>query len=210
MEKRILLIGGGGHCRSVLDCLLTSGNYDRIGIVDYDETAEAMGVHVVGTDDDLPRFFDEGWTDAFVTVGSIGSTQVRRRLFQLVKGIGFHVPVIIDSSAIIARNTVFGEGCFVGKGAIVNVGSRIGNCGIINSGAIIEHDCSIGDFSHISPGAIICGQVIIGEDSHIGAHSVVRQSIEIGNRVLIGAGSVVVKNVSDDVKAYGNPCRVVQ
>lgn len=209
MTKRLLLIGGGGHCRSVLDCLLSLESYDEIGIIDHDNKS-IRGIDVIGTDDMLPRLFEEGWIDAFITVGSIGNTAPRRRIFEMVSQIGFHVPTIIDKTAVLAGNLQIGEGCFVGKNAVVNCGASLGRCAIINTGAIVEHDCAVGDFSHISTGAILCGHAAIGHDTHIGAGSVVRQLISVGNNVMIGAGSVVVKNIPDGVTAYGNPCRVVK
>lgn len=209
-EKKILLLGGGGHCRSVLDCLMSTGKYEEIGIIDYDKSASALGIDVVGTDDDLSRLLKEGWTDAFITVGSVGHTALRRKLFALIRELGFSIPFIIDPSAIIARGTVIGEGTFIGKRAVVNTGSIIGECAIINTGAIIEHDCKIDEFAHISPGSTLCGQVIVGKDSHIGAGSVVRQGICIGSNTIVGAGSVVVKDIPSEVTAFGNPCRVVE
>ena len=208
-ETKILLLGGGGHCRSVLDSLVSVKRYDRIGIDDYDRSASALGIDVVGTDDDLPRLMQEGWSHAFITVGSVGQTDLRRRLFSLVRGYGFRIPSIIDPTAIIARGTAIGEGTFIGKRSIINTGSVIGECAIINSGAIIEHDCQIGDFAHVSTGAALCGQVVVGKDTHIGAGSVVRQGICIGSDTIVGAGSVVVKDIPGKTKAYGNPCRVI-
>lgn len=209
-KKKLLLIGGGGHCRSVLDCVLSSNTYQKIGIIDNDPSASTLGIAVIGSDDDLPKLKDAGWTDAFISVGSVGSTGLRHKLYQMVKDIGFTVPSIIDPSAMIARGVSMGEGVFIGKRVVVNTGSQIGNCSILNSGSIIEHDCMIGLFTHISPGATLCGQVTVGNDSHIGAGSVVRQGIRIGRQSLIGAGSVVVKDIPDNVRAYGNPCRVVE
>ena len=209
-EKKILLLGGGGHCKSVLDSLLSLQTYDEIGIIDYDKSASALGIDVVGTDNDLPRLLQEGWSDAFITVGSVGHTTLRRMLFSLVKQYGFHLPIIADPTAIIARGTTVGEGSFIGKRVVINTESIIGECTIINSGAVIEHDCKIDDFAHISPGTTLCGQVLVGEDTHIGAGSVVRQGIHIGKNTIVGAGSVVVKDIPDEVKAFGNPCRVVE
>ena len=207
-SKRLLLIGGGGHCRSVLDAVLRAGMYDEIGIVDPDEQAGCPGVPVVGRDEDLPLLLASGWTDAFVTVGSIGNTARRRRLYRMIVELGFSVPVIIDPGAEVAGDVRIGSGSFIGKRAVVNAGSVIGDAVIINTGSVIEHTCGIGDFAHISPGSILCGQVMIGSDTHIGAGSVVRQGIEIGQRSIIGIGSVVVKNIPDEVVAFGNPCRV--
>ena len=208
-ERKVLLIGGGGHCRSVLDSILTLGEYADIGIVDNTDSS-VLGIPVVGTDEDVPRLMSEGWTDAFITVGSVGNTKLRHKLFERVKSIGMNIPTIIDTTAIVARETVLSEGVYIGKKAVINAGSRIGTNAIINTGAIVEHDCVIGNFSHISPGSTLCGQVYIGDDSHVGAGSVIRQQIKIGNGVLIGAGSVVVKDIPDNVKAYGNPCKVVE
>ena len=208
MGKKLLLIGGGGHCHSVLDSILTMDLYDEIGIVD-NISSSYLGVSVVGCDDDISELIKNGWTDAFITVGSIGDTGGRRRLYEMIKRMGLIVPTIIDPTSTIGKNVKIEEGVFVEKRAVINTGSSIGVCAIINTGAIVEHDCKIGTFSHISPGTILCGQVKVGEDSHVGAGSVVKQIVEIGNKVIIGAGSVVVSNVPDNVKAFGNPCRVV-
>jgi len=207
--RKLLLIGGGGHCKSVIDSVMSEASYDAVGIVDFEDIS-IVDVPVVGTDNDLPQLFSNGWTNAFITVGSIGDTSTRRRLHKLVKQLGFIIPTIIDPSAIVASNTTIEEGCYVGKRAVVNTGSSLGRCSIINTGAIIEHDCRIGAFSHISPGAVLCGQVTVGDDSHIGAGTTIRQQIMIGENVLVGCGSTVVKDISNGVKAYGNPCKVVE
>ena len=208
MVKKLLLIGGGGHCHSVLDTIINMKVYDEIGIVDSIESSY-LGVSVIGNDDDITSLIQSGWTDAFITVGSVGDSKTRRRLYEMVKNDGFIVPTIIDPTAIIGNGVEINEGVFVGKRAVINTGSTIGSCAIINTSAIIEHDCEIGPFSHISPGTTLCGQVKVGEDSHVGAGSIIKQMVEIGNKALIGAGSVVINNIPDDVKAYGNPCKVV-
>lgn len=203
------MIGGGGHCKSVLDSVLSLGIYKDIGIISKEKDAR-LGIPVVGSDEDLVSMFNHGWTDAFIAVGSVGNTTIRRRLYELIKGIGFTIPSIVDNTAAIAKGSQIGEGSFIGKKAVINTEAILGCCSIINTGAIVEHECNVGDFSHISPGAVLCGQVRIGHDTHIGAGAVVRQLISVGNNVLIGAGSVVLKDISDGVTAFGNPCKVVK
>ncbi len=210
MERKILLIGGGGHCRSILDSLLISGDYNEIGVIDNDKSISVLGIPVIGTDNDLHNLREKGWTDAFISVGSVGFTELRQKLYQIVKNLNYNIPNIIDPTATIANNVVLSEGIFIGKKAIVNTGGKIGVCAIVNTGAIVEHDCEIGDFAHISPGTILCGQVGVDKNTHVGAGTVVRQGIKIGKNTLIGAGSVVVKDIPDYVKAYGNPCKVVE
>ena len=207
-RKKLMLIGGGGHCFSVIDSVISTDSYDDIGIID---TVDNFfpGVSVIGTDDDIPELIKNGWNSAFVAVGSVGNTVVRRKLYEMIKRYGLNIPTIIDPTASVAKSAEVKEGSFLGKKAIVNAGAKIGLCSIINTGAVIEHECERGDFSHISPGSTVCGRVRIGSDSHIGAGSVVIQQITIGNNVLVGAGSVVVKDLGSGVKAFGNPCKVV-
>ena len=205
-----MLIGGGGHFRSVLDTLKTLDIYDELGVVDDPALIhEGCSVPVVGRDEDIPALFSNGWKEAFVTVGSVRATSKRRMLYEMVKKYGIVLPVIVDPSAVVSTEVVIGEGTYIGKGAIVNTGARIGTCAIINTGSIIEHDCKVGDFVHVGSGATLCGEVEIGDCSHLGAGSVVRQCVHIGSSVTIGLGSVVVKNIGDQRIAYGNPCKVV-
>lgn len=217
-SRKILLLGAGGHCRSVLDSLLSVSCYDEIGLVDskkellLSEGVEDIlsGYPFLGDDSDLEHLLAEGYTDAFVTIGSIGDSSVRKKMFGLLKQIGFHIPNIIDKSSVISPYAGLGEGVFVGKNAVVNANARIGNYAIINTAAVIEHDCTIGEFVHVSPGSILCGNVAVGDGAHIGAGSIIRQGIRIGEGCMIGAGSVVVKDIKDYVTAYGNPCREVR
>lgn len=220
-NRKILLLGAGGHCRSVLDSLISLTCYDEIRLVDKcsaksteeDEEFNPQDIlfdcPIIGEDEDLSRLFEEGYTDAFITVGSVGNVTTRQRLHRLLKQIGFHLPNIIDHSSVVSPYASLGEGIFVGKKAVINANALIGDCAIINTAAIIEHECSIGEYAHIAPGAILGGNVIVGSKTHIGSGSVIRQGIHIGSDSMIGMGSVVVKNMGSGVTAYGNPCKVV-
>ena len=146
MEKSILLVGGGGHCCSVLDSLCLLDEYDRIGIVARDEENlkelkkdRLISNYLVGVDEELPMLFANGWNYAFVTLGSIGNPIARKKIYSLVKQIGFVVPTIIDRFAVVSKKANIEEGVFIGKNAVVNVGSSIGSCCIINTGCIVEH-----------------------------------------------------------------------
>ncbi|MBO7426500.1 MAG: acetyltransferase [Clostridiales bacterium] len=209
MTKRLLLIGGGGHCASILDSVLRSGQYEKVGIVDSNDQIERMGITVVGSDDDMARLYSDGWTDAFISVGSVGNVSIRRKLYAKVREIGFSVPSIIDPTSVIASDAKIADGVFVGKSAVINSGAVIGTCAIINTGSIVEHDCIVGDFCHISPGSILLGGVHIGDNTHVGAGSVVKQGVHIGNDTMIGQAANVLSDIMSGVTAYGNPCKVV-
>ncbi|MBF4695135.1 acetyltransferase [Fusibacter ferrireducens] len=212
MNRKILLIGGGGHCKSVLDSLLELNEFAEIGIVDKKEYIGSivMGIPVIGCDEDLLTLFNSGYKYAFVTVGSIGNPFLRIKLFNLLIEVGYEIPFIIDSSAKVSNDTQIEQGVFIGKQSIVNAGALIQKGAIINSGSIIEHDCQIGAFSHIAPGAVLGGGVFIGENAHIGSNATVKQQVHIGSNSVIGMGSVVLKDIQDSMLAYGNPCKEVR
>ena len=214
MNRNILLIGGGGHCKSVLSSLLDSGieEYSKIGIIDAkDKLGEfIMGIPIIGCDEDLPELYKTGYNYAFVTVGSVGNPSLRIKLFNYVEEIGFSIPTIIDSSAVVSKYSRINEGVFVGKQAVINTGTNINRGAIINTGSIIEHDCKIGEFVHIAPGTVLSGEVSIGDYSHIGSNATIKQLVTVGSNSIIGIGSVVTNDIEPSVLAYGNPCKEVK
>lgn len=203
--KKIVLVGGGGHCKSVLDALLRGKEYDDIVITDpsIEPGTRVLGCRVVGNDDLIPKLREDGFDHAFVTLGSIQDTRIRRKLAGMIEAIGFEIPIIADPSAQISSYCAIGRGTFIGKNAVINADVSVGEHCIINTGAIVEHECSIGDFCHVSVGAILCGNVSVGHDSFIGAGATVIQGKHIGNSVIVGANSTVLTDVSDAMKAAG-------
>ena len=212
MNKKILLIGGGGHCKSVLDSIIELNEYDEIGIIDRKENIGdiIMGIPVIGCDDDLPKLYDCGYNCAFVTIGSIGNPTLRIKLFNYVESIGFEMPNIIDPSAKVSKYAKLDKGIFIGKQVIVNACTIISRGVIVNSGSIVEHDCKIGEFVHIAPGVVLGGDVKIGQKTHIGLNTTVKQQISIGSNTTVGMGSVVLENLEDGILAFGYPCKQVK
>lgn len=193
--SRLVLIGGGGHCISVLDAALRMNAFQEIVILDprLPVGSMIMWCTVVGNDDKLPELREKGFDNAFITVGSIGDTSLRRKLAEKANLYGFTYPCIIDPSAIVSEFANIEPGVFVGKNAVINAGAEIGKHAIINSGAIVEHDCRVGSFTHVAVGATVCGGCTIEEDAFIGAGSTLIQGLTIERCRFIKAGEVVVR-----------------
>ncbi|MEG0379069.1 MAG: acetyltransferase [Eubacterium sp.] len=207
--KQLLLIGGGGHCKSIIDSLSQNTAFEVVGILDTSEKVGTFinGIEIIGVDDDMEKWFVKGVHLAFITLGSVGNTALRQKLYEKAKTIGFQFPIVQDPTAIVSKETTIGEGTFIGKGTIVNASVQIGKNAIINSGAIVEHDSTIGDYCHLAPGSTFSGNVTIGAHTHVGTNATVIQEIEIGEHTVIGGGSVVIRNVRSFAVAYGNPCK---
>ena len=203
MEK-IVVLGKGGHAKSVVDVLERQGIYKIAGyVVNECNTYGENDYPIIGKDKDLRDIYQEGIKYAAMGIGFLGKSSLRNKLYENLKEIGFFLPVICDPSAIVSNKTIIGEGTFIGKGAIVSVDAEIAKMCIINTGAIIEHDCKVGAFSHISVGSIICGNVGIGANVLVGANSTVIQGRSVGNDCIIGAGEVLKRDLGNN-RIYTN------
>lgn len=204
----LVLIGGGGHCRSVLASLRAAGRAIR-GILDpgLPQGSAVMGVSVLGGEDMLAEL-GAGGAEFLVTVGSVGNSAPRKALYEQALQAGLRPATHIATSATVMENATVGAGSVVLEGAIINTGAVVGiNC-IVNTGAIIEHDVMVGDHAHLAPRCVICGEASIEADVFIGAGAVVIQRVGVGAGALIGAGAVVVSDVPQGATAVGCPARV--
>lgn len=190
--KKIILIGGGGHCKSIIDVIEHEGKFRIAGIIDKPELIgnDLLGYKVIGHDLELNKFAKK-YEYALISIGQIHSPEPRKKLFNLAIKAGFNLPKIISPRAFVSSHASIGNGTVIMHDAIVNAGASVGENCIINSKALIEHDSSISNHCHISTNAVINGDVIIEDDCFIGSGTVVINSAVIKRKSLIKAGVVV-------------------
>ncbi len=189
-KPQILLLGAGGHCRSVIDVIEQDGKFEIAGIVDNDLKIgdKILDYQVIGCDDDL-EVLREKYTYAIVAVGQIKSSAIRIKLFELLQSLNFKIPFIVSPRAYVSKYAKISEGTVIMHDVLVNVGAKIGKNCIINTKALIEHDAIIEDNCHISTGAIVNGGVIVKEGTFYGSNATCKEYIEVSS--FIKAGSVV-------------------
>ena len=190
MKPDIILIGGGGHCRSVIDVIELEGKYNIAGIVvnDMPKGSKILDYEVLGSDDDLEILFQE-YSNAIITVGQIKNNHIRVKLFQKLKQIGFKLPVIISPLAYVSRTARVDEGTIVMHHALINVNVKVGKNCIINTKALLEHDVEVQDNCHISTASVLNGGVLVKKNSFFGSNAVSKEAIEVSG--FTKAGSIV-------------------
>ena len=190
--NKIILIGGGGHCKSVIDVIEEEARFQIAGIVDKPNFFgnKILGYPVIGNDYDL-EILAKKYHYALVTVGQIDSPLLRIKLFDLATKAGFILPSIISPSAYTSKHSKIGNGTIVMHHAIINANVTIGNNCIINSKALIEHDCSISNNCHISTNVTINGEVKIGYQCFIGSNVTIKDNTTIKENSFIKAGTLV-------------------
>lgn len=198
MKEPIVLIGGGGHCKSCIDVIEQGEEYQIVGILDAPEKVgeRILGYEIIGTDDDFIELL-KTISNYLITVGQIKSAAKRVKLYSMVKNGGGSLPAIISPNAYVAKSATIGEGTIIMHNAIINAEAHIGaNC-IINSKALVEHEAIIGDFCHISTGVIINGQTKVGDRCFVGSNAVLINNISISDEVIISAGSRVLMDLNE-------------
>ena len=190
--KKIILIGGGGHCKSVIDVIEQEKKYKISGIVDRPEFlgTNILGYKVIGNDLDLESFAKQ-FKYALITVGQIKSAKLRIKLFKLSKKAGFILPSIISPNSYVSKYSKIGNGSIVMHHAIINANTSVGDNCIVNSKALVEHDCSISNHCHISTNATINGGVKIGSECFIGSNVTTKDNIKIKENSFIKAGTLI-------------------
>lgn len=189
--KSILLIGAGGHCKSCIDVIEQIGEWQIAGIVDRKNSGvtDVLGYPVISCDDDLAELKKQ-YDYAFVAVGQIHSAELKIKLFNQLKVLGFKQPSLVSPLAYISKHAKIGEGTIVMHYAMVNAAARVGDNCVINTRALIEHESVVENHCHISTGATINGGVIVNEQSFIGSHATTKQTITIPPKSFIKAGTV--------------------
>lgn len=199
----MILVGFGGHARSVADCIKREGKFRIVGYTEREAVLENTQYRYLGNDDVLQEYYDRGIQNAFICVGYLGEGNVRDSLYEKLSGIGFNFPVVIDPSAVVSEDAGIGEGTFIGKNAVVNAGVSIGKQCIINTGAVVEHEGVVKEFSHVAVAAVLCGNANVEDHCFVGANATVIQGIQIHSHAVIGAGSIILSDVPAHKRVYG-------
>lgn len=197
-NKNVILVGGGGHARSLVE------NFsDFIGGYLAPEPNESLNLNLLGDDKDAPGLIKTGFlfNIAFVYAGS-PSMDKRKTLIDFYKNIGAHFSSLISPAAFISPNSSLASGVAIMPGVIINL-AQIGENSIINTGAIIDHDSVIGNNCFIGPGVIMGGFCNVGDNCFIGLGTSIRNGIKIADGVTVGMGSIVTKDITKPGIYYG-------
>lgn len=195
----MLLFGGGGHAKVVMDCIWDAASNVSGVFDDNPQLVLPKGVQFLGR-------YNSDIGPQYPIIISVGNNKIR---YEVVPVIRHRFGKAIHPSALVSAHSTIGDGSMVLQGSIVQTGTEIGRHVIVNTAASIDHDNYIGNFVHIGPKATLCGGVFVGEGTFIGAGATIINNIKIGKWCTIGAGAVVIKDLPDYSTAVGVPARIL-
>ncbi|MFK8302632.1 NeuD/PglB/VioB family sugar acetyltransferase [Capnocytophaga stomatis] len=189
-KPNIILIGGGGHCMSVIDVIEQQNKYKIRGILDNIPQKDVLGYPILGGDDLIPVLSDDN-TFFLITVGQIKSYAIREKIANFLKTNKVKLATIISPIAYVSKHAVIEEGTVVMHGAIINAGAHIGKHCIVNTKANIEHGVQIEDFCHISTCTVVNGDSVICRGTFVGSNATISNGIRVMANSVIGAGDFI-------------------
>lgn len=203
---KLIIFGSGGHAESASD-LAAALNHQVVGCIDPISTAGIWnGVPVFRSlpalNSDYPRTFLLGIGDISIR------NRVARETLQYFPDAVF--PTLIHPTAQVSARAKIGTGSNIFAKTYIGPQVVIGKHCLINTASCIEHNSSLGDHVVLSPGVMVGGEVEIGSHSMIGIGAVVSNRVKIGKESVIGGNSFVLKDIPENVVAYGTPAKIIR
>jgi sugar O-acyltransferase (sialic acid O-acetyltransferase NeuD family) len=208
--RKLIIVGAGETAHIAYEYFTHDSPHDIAAFAveeAYLTERELYGLPVIALERLVERYPPHEF-GAHVAISYNSLNRVRRRLFGIVKDLGFRCESYISSRAMVWPNAVIGENCFVFESCVVQHLAQLGNNITMWASAIVTHRCVIGNDCFIASGAVINGLTRVGERCFIGANSSIANHLTIADDTVVGMGAVVTKNVDEPGRVWvGNPAR---
>ncbi len=206
MIKKNIVIGSGGHARSLVS-LLINNRIKNIKIKSFSklifkEKIFKFKIEKLNLEYDL-----KGNNNYFLAIGDL---DVRKKYFDILKKRKKSTPNIFSKSSNVNDDLNLGTGNFIGENIFIGPYTKIGSNNIINSSCSIDHECIIGNDCNISPGVVLAGRASLGNKIFIGMGACIAENIKICNNVIIGANSFVNRSILKPGTYFGSPIRKIK
>lgn len=195
----MVVYGGGGHGKSLIDLVRAAGRFDLVGIIDdsLPPGGDVMGLTILGGAEMLGDLAARGVRQAVNAVGGVGNIVSRVDVFRRLHEAGFHCPTVVHPTSLIEPSAELSQAVQVMPRAYIGSEAHIGYGSIVNTAAVVSHDCLVGSYVNIAPGALIAGGVEISDRSLVGMGVTINLEVRIGQDALIGNGATVKRDVPD-------------
>lgn len=195
--QALVIYGGGGHGKSLIDLVRALGDYDLVGVIDDDLVAGTvvMNLPVLGGSEVLATLAERGLRLAANAVGGVGDITSRIRVFERILASGFTCPILVHPRATVEPSARLADGVQVFPNAYVGSEARVSFGAIVNTSAVVSHDCRLDAYVNVAPGALLAGGVTVGEGTLIGMGVTINLDVTVGARARVGNSAVIKQDV---------------
>jgi UDP-3-O-[3-hydroxymyristoyl] glucosamine N-acyltransferase len=109
---------------------------------------------------------------------------------------GIPMPALVERGAIVADDVRIADNCWIGAGAIIQPGCRIGFNAVLGAGAIVGSGASIGHSCWIDQGVVIGRSARVGAQVTLGLGVIVGHGVEIGKLCIVDQTGRIEKDLA--------------
>lgn len=186
---RLLVVGAGGHGRSVAEAAELLGDFKIVGFLDdsLPVNEEIWGVPILGAVNSMANH--RSVCDQVIV--AIGNNAVRELLMQQLADAGFNFAKVIHPRAFVSPSAVLGSGSSVMAGAVVGTEAQLGMGAIVNCGAVVDHHAIVEDFGHLGVNASMAGGTSLGRGAWMQAGLALGYGVKIAPKTILVPGKAV-------------------
>jgi sugar O-acyltransferase (sialic acid O-acetyltransferase NeuD family) len=186
-KTRLLVVGAGGHGRSVAEAAELSDQFEVVGFLDDGLLVgtSVLNAVVLGSIASMSQHLEA--TDQVIV--AIGNNALRERLMQQVTESGFKFATVVHPRAIVSQSASLGAGSAVMAGAVLGTEATLGVGTIVNCGAVVDHQAKVEDYGHLGVNASMAGGTVLGRNAWMQAGTA------IGYGVCVSPGSILEPGV---------------
>ncbi|MDP9182663.1 MAG: acetyltransferase [Actinomycetota bacterium] len=203
----LVLLGGGGHAREVLDLLHRQGIPSHLITVYVEGHALATATRERYVERGHPVVTSLDGLAGQRFVAAVGNPALRRKLVAQALEADLESTSAISIDAIVSPTANITSGAVVFPHAVVGPEVFVDEHAQVNQGARLSHDAIVGAHATVGPGVLLTGGTRVGADAVLGAGAIVLPGREVGTGAIVGAGAVVVHDVAAGETVVGNPAR---
>ncbi|MEG1127665.1 MAG: acetyltransferase [Comamonas sp.] len=171
---RLLIVGAGGHGKSVAEAALASGSFTLSGFLD-DQAKNVWEFPVFGGTQDMAA-----WREAAdVAIVAIGNNLLRQQLQQQLMQAGYTLTSVIHPRATVSPSAELGVGSAIMAGSIIGTEAKLGVGVIVNSGAVVDHNCVVGNYGHLGVASAMAGGTQLGAGAWMQAGAALGCGVEV-------------------------------
>jgi sugar O-acyltransferase (sialic acid O-acetyltransferase NeuD family) len=205
----LIIVGNGRRAMVAYECFSNDSPYLVAAFsaeAQYIEADACCGLPLVPLEDLAVSHPPERYL-AFIAVAPSHGNHARRRLYEVVKSVGYTCASYISSRAFSLQNVRVGENVFVSDYAALQHMVRVGNNVFVGSGTCVGHSTVVEDDCFIGQHAVVAGFCNVGRGCYLGSNSCVADVVRVADECVLNPGAVVLKDTKPGQVYNGNPAR---
>ena len=205
--KQLIIIGARGYGREIYNAFMRNFSPEEWSCKGFlDSNKDALnGYQGYPSIICAPEDYEIQPDDYFFC--ALGDVRWRKHYAELMLAKGAKFLTIIENSALVERNTILGQGCYVGRNAFLSCDIKVGDFVSFFQCAVLGHDVTVGNYCHFGAHTYAGGFSEIQNlvTIHPGAGIIPHRILKEGS--VLGAGSVAARNIPSETTVMGVPAQ---